>query len=826
MIKRSYSLIVSAIILLLPLLTSTASGTKVYDAEALRLQTLTTNLDGTVQLSNEFQLLLPSPRAFSPSTTSGAGDDPADPPLQYEITSVAPVIIRNNDVVTVAFKSGTPAAGDWVAAFSTPTIDAFANAAAGAPTESTIPIKFAFCARDPHYIATGEGRVTFNITNVRADVVFKMYKGGLELPVLVAEAADAFTVQFEDANEPLRPRIVPVGSHDLDTFKLLWSSAHSTAPTVRWGTEPGVYTHHAVAADTQRIERGQLCGPPANGLGWRDLGLIHTARLHGMAALAGRTVYYTFGDDNSYDFSREHSFTVPPLPGTQPPGRPTTVILYDDMGRGSSDDSFTWHEYGRPAYATALAVGAEAAAGMIDAVYHGGDISYACGYLAVWDHFLNMISPIASSVLYLTTVGNHESDAPNTNSYYRGTDSGGECGVLATTLLPQPAPATAAQPWWSYDVGLIHFVGMSTEHDYRAGSEQYLWLDADLALVNRELTPWVIFGGHRPMYINSGYSEVFEAFGAPADVSGTAGGTGSNSATTAAGSGGGSGGTGESGKSGPLLAAGAGAATATATATDVERSPGDIEVMNMLIKHVEPLLMKHQVNLAFYGHNHAVQRQSAVYQKKVVQRSVPVTDERGVTVNLFRDPEATVHMVIGTAGAAFTQVGADYSTKFSPWASPSPIPPWTHFTQNAFEPPPEWNEQYFYKWGYARVTAVNASYLSWDWVESATGVVWDRMAITQSDDWAAKPKWTNAKPLIAKDSKAGAKNKIDATFSGIAITDFAAFFAGGFVVAAFVVFFLLEFIYGFFSAGSNEYKVVRMAEVMYVNTAREYTQIE
>ena len=27
------------------------------------------------------------------------------------------------------------------------------------------------------------------------------------------------------------------------------------------------------------------------------------------------------------------------------------------------------------------------------------------GYAAVWDHFLNMISPIASGVLYLTTVG-------------------------------------------------------------------------------------------------------------------------------------------------------------------------------------------------------------------------------------------------------------------------------------------------------------------------------------------------------------------------------------------------------------------------------------
>ena len=43
--------------------------------------------------------------------------------------------------------------------------------------------------------------------------------------------------------------------------------------------------------------------------------------------------------------------------------------------------------------------------GQVDAVYHGGDISYASGYVAVWDHFLNMISPIASGVLYLTTVG-------------------------------------------------------------------------------------------------------------------------------------------------------------------------------------------------------------------------------------------------------------------------------------------------------------------------------------------------------------------------------------------------------------------------------------
>ena len=60
-------------------------------------------------------------------------------------------------------------------------------------------------------------------------------------------------------------------------------------------------------------------------------------------------------------------------------------------------------------------------------------------------------------------------------------------------------------PWWSYEVGLIHFVGISTEHNYTIGSDQWLWLEKDLKSVNREVTPWIIFGGHRAMYLNSNY---------------------------------------------------------------------------------------------------------------------------------------------------------------------------------------------------------------------------------------------------------------------------------------------------------------------------------
>ena len=68
-------------------------------------------------------------------------------------------------------------------------------------------------------------------------------------------------------------------------------------------------------------------------------------------------------------------------------------------------------------------------------IYHGGDISYATGYLAVWDYFLDMISPMARSALYLTTVGNHESDWYNSASYFSVSDSGGECGGIFSILV-------------------------------------------------------------------------------------------------------------------------------------------------------------------------------------------------------------------------------------------------------------------------------------------------------------------------------------------------------------------------------------------------------
>ena len=121
--------------------------------------------------------------------------------------------------------------------------------------------------------------------------------------------------------------------------------------------------------------------------------------------------------------------------------------------------------------------------GVLDFVYHIGDLSYAVGYSSVWDDYLEMIAPFASRVGYGVNLGNHEFNWPAAGfkgravqSFYTGYDSGGECGVPAQRLLPMPQGESKAargggfdKPWWSLDVGLVHVVAMCTELDFREG---------------------------------------------------------------------------------------------------------------------------------------------------------------------------------------------------------------------------------------------------------------------------------------------------------------------------------------------------------------------
>jgi acid phosphatase type 7 len=79
--------------------------------------------------------------------------------------------------------------------------------------------------------------------------------------------------------------------------------------------------------------------------------------------------------------------------------------------------------------------------------------------------------------------------------------------------------------WYSFDYGLAHFITLDSETDLPVGiqspdevggsdagansgpfgypNEQINWFEKDLANVDREKTPWIIVGLHRPWYIDA-----------------------------------------------------------------------------------------------------------------------------------------------------------------------------------------------------------------------------------------------------------------------------------------------------------------------------------
>lgn len=80
-----------------------------------------------------------------------------------------------------------------------------------------------------------------------------------------------------------------------------------------------------------------------------------------------------------------------------------------------------------------------------------------------------------------------------------GTDSGGECAVPMVHRFSSPSNGNSLF-WYSFNVGPVHILMFSSEHDFQRNSTLYNWIENDLRSVNRSLTPWIIVGSHRHMY--------------------------------------------------------------------------------------------------------------------------------------------------------------------------------------------------------------------------------------------------------------------------------------------------------------------------------------
>ena len=160
-------------------------------------------------------------------------------------------------------------------------------------------------------------------------------------------------------------------------------------PAVVWGTAPGQLLHTAPAT-TFTYRREQLCGGVAAGKGWRDPGVFHSATLRGLAP--GQPVWYKFGDVFG-GWSPEYRFAAAPAPGAA-----VRLFAFGDLGQHQPDDSL---QEGETPASRKTTDGMWREAQDKQLVLHVGDISYACGHEASWEHYHDQIQPLATRLPWM-----------------------------------------------------------------------------------------------------------------------------------------------------------------------------------------------------------------------------------------------------------------------------------------------------------------------------------------------------------------------------------------------------------------------------------------
>ncbi|TMW68745.1 hypothetical protein Poli38472_006213 [Pythium oligandrum] len=218
---------------------------------------------------------------------------------------------------------------------------------------------------------------------------------------------------------------------------------------------------------------------------------MHVVELKGLKTNTRYT--YAVGSDK-YSWSVPFSTKTAPSREESKTVLPMRFLITGDIGYQNA--------------ATLPMMQSEVAEGAVDAIVSMGDYAYDL-HLAngrVGDIFMEEIEPISASVPFMVAPGNHETH--NVFSHYseRFRNMPSNTGTVRT------GHGEAPNNWfYSFDVGLVHFVVISTEIYFKKTFEtdiverQENWLREDLARANanRVETPWIIVVGHRPMYCTS-----------------------------------------------------------------------------------------------------------------------------------------------------------------------------------------------------------------------------------------------------------------------------------------------------------------------------------
>ena len=181
---------------------------------------------------------------------------------------------------------------------------------------------------------------------------------------------------------------------------------------------------------------------------------------------------------------------------------------------------------------------------------HPGDFGYADGwplkshgvknydgidaYQVILEQFYDQLAPIASRKPYMVGPGNHEAkcalEGKEAKTCPIGQNNFTDFLHRFDRTMPAAFPSASknhtarqsaavarrlANPpfWYSFEYGMAHIVMLDTEtdivgapdvtnviHGFGRKEQQRAFLEADLASVDRTVTPWLLTAGHRPWY--------------------------------------------------------------------------------------------------------------------------------------------------------------------------------------------------------------------------------------------------------------------------------------------------------------------------------------
>ncbi|GAA5934997.1 hypothetical protein JCM10213_000614 [Rhodosporidiobolus nylandii] len=341
--------------------------------------------------------------------------------------------------------------------------------------------------------------------------------------------------------EPLQHRLAYAGT---DGMTVSWSTfAQLDMPQVRYGFRPDnlEFTANSTLSSTYPTSRTYN----------------NHVKLSGLKP--GTKYYYQVSYTNigSSAYLPTFTFTTARAPGDE---TPYTAAIFGDLGLMGDDGLSTRHgPFGGPDVAVLEANETNTIQSLLalkdtyDLMIHVGDIGYSDYFLkestqgyfgtdnastqptreqvaehyeSMSEQFFDQMRPITAEKPWMVSPGNHEANCDNggvTDKRANITYTSDYCLLGQENFtwfgehykMPSYESGGRGNFWYSYDNGLAHYISLQTETDlggdlvgpiedvngpFGRHNEQIDWLKADLAAVDRTLTPWVVVLLHRPWY--------------------------------------------------------------------------------------------------------------------------------------------------------------------------------------------------------------------------------------------------------------------------------------------------------------------------------------